>query len=104
LAEAGVEPGPFNVAGLARRFHVSRPHIDRLLKLACERELAVRTADGVRPGPALRDAVDRLLSTMMVFEIAFATSARPARDGLRMSSPGAQPRTCDLIATVIASG
>ncbi len=75
LVDMGAEPGPLTVSGLARRFHVSRPHIDGLLKLAEERGLARRAADGVRPGPALREAVERIFSTVIAANAEFLAEA-----------------------------
>jgi hypothetical protein len=60
LADAGeLPPSAVTVAGLARRFHVSRPHVTLMLRAAEAGGLILRRGDSVALGPALTDGLDR---------------------------------------------
>lgn len=87
LIKVGADPGPLTVAGLARRFHVSRPHINKLVQLAEQRDLARRSAEGLSPGPALRAAVQSVFATVI------ATN-RDILDEV-LASTGGEPSDCD---------
>jgi hypothetical protein len=60
LADAGeLPPGVVTVAGLARRFHVSRPHVTLMLRAAEAEGLVRRRGDAVGLEPALHGGLDR---------------------------------------------
>jgi len=68
-------PVPVSVAGLARRFAVSRPHVLKLLRDAEAQGLIARSGDGVAIAPALADGARAFFATLYLF---FATCAREA--------------------------
>jgi hypothetical protein len=69
-------PVPISIAGLARRFSVSRPHVLKLITDAAEQGLIERSEAAVRIAPALGDGLMNFFARMYLF---FADCAREAR-------------------------
>lgn len=73
-------PAPISIAGLARRFSVSRPHVLKLITDAAEQGLIARSEVGVSITPVLADGLMNFFARMYLF---FADCGREALQATR---------------------